>query len=151
MLRRRQLMAMQKLNTTPKVVQYDKCWGRGIEIVDDVAGWCITEWYVFNPRPTDLPTCTINGYVGNDITSRTFQYYYINNQGVKVGDWYYFNNNNTPGSRLIGRNPSWQYISFSVDLALLDDAYAYVQESGQILFAGKNTIYYGHRNISELN
>lgn len=33
----------------------------------------------------------------------------------------------------------------------IDDAYLYVRDSGEIIFAGKNTIYYGHRNISELS
>lgn len=33
----------------------------------------------------------------------------------------------------------------------IDDAYLYVIDSGEIIFAGKNTPYYGHRNISELN
>ena len=33
----------------------------------------------------------------------------------------------------------------------LDECYFYLKETGQILFAGKNSIYHGHKNISELN
>lgn len=41
-------------------------------------------------------------------------------------------------------------MAFSIFLDGIDDSYAYISETGEILFAGKNSIYYGHRNISEL-
>lgn len=42
-------------------------------------------------------------------------------------------------------------LAFSIFLDGINDAYAYISETGEILFAGRNSIYYGHRNISELN
>ena len=42
-------------------------------------------------------------------------------------------------------------ISCSIYLPIIDTTYAYIKETGQILFAGKDSIYYGHKNISELN
>ena len=44
---------------------------------------------------------------------------------------------------------SWKEVSFTVGLANIDDAYAYVNSTGQVLFAGKNTPYYGKKNINE--
>lgn len=42
-------------------------------------------------------------------------------------------------------------IRFDIYIPMIDRCYAYLVETGQILFAGKNSIYYGHCNISELN
>ena len=42
-------------------------------------------------------------------------------------------------------------IGVTISNSRIDDAYMYINDSGQILFAGKNTIYYGHRNINEIN
>lgn len=42
-------------------------------------------------------------------------------------------------------------IAITLSMFRLDESYAYIVETGQILFAGNNTPYYGHRNISELN
>lgn len=143
--RRRLLMMGGKLNTSPKIAQYDKSWGRGVEVVNNDIGWCITEWYEFIPSSEQRSPFTICGYVGNDANQRTFQYYYVNTH-----DWYYFNNGNAPGSRNIDGSArhNWRYISFSIDVSLLNDSYAYVQETGQIIFAGKNSIYYGYKNIN---
>ena len=33
----------------------------------------------------------------------------------------------------------------------IEDAYIYIRETGDIIFAGKNTQYYGHTNVSELS
>jgi len=54
-------------------------------------------------------------------------------------------------------NQSWEiasgyyYITFSVDMRYLDDAYIYDGTTGQVFFAGINTPYYGMTNISEAN
>ena len=42
-------------------------------------------------------------------------------------------------------------IRFTIDERLIDESYAYVNETGEIIFAGRNSNYYGHKNISELN
>lgn len=48
-------------------------------------------------------------------------------------------------------NQNYSYMQFSVDIRCLDRAYMYDKTSGQIWFAGVNTPYYGHYNISELS
>lgn len=136
-----------KPDTSPKIAQYDKSWGRNVEVVNNDIGWCITEWYEFNQRPSAFINCTIVGYIGNAGNQKTFQYYYNTNHG-----WYYFINNDNPSSRVIstGSSHDWKYISFSIDSSKLDDAYAYWHETGQIFFAGKNTPYYGYKNINDM-
>ena len=42
-------------------------------------------------------------------------------------------------------------MAFTLQTDMIDDCYAIHVSTGQILFAGKNSIYYGHRNIAELN
>lgn len=39
-------------------------------------------------------------------------------------------------------------IRFALPMADIDDSYAYVKETGQVLFAGKNTAYYGKTNTA---
>lgn len=41
-------------------------------------------------------------------------------------------------------------ISCSIYLPLIDTTYAYIKESGDILFAGKRTPYYGYTNINDM-
>lgn len=43
----------------------------------------------------------------------------------------------------------YSQITFDVDTRYVDDAYMYDKTTGDIFFAGKNTPYYGMRNISE--
>ena len=136
-------------DTSPKIAQYDKSWGRGVEVVNDDIGWCITEWYEFVPTSENLSPFTLVGYVGTDVNRKTFQYYYSNTH-----DWYYFNNTGTDAYNVRDINPAgkhaWKYISFSINTSKLDDAFVYVQDTGQIMFAGKNTPYYGYKNINDI-
>lgn len=150
MRRRRELMAMQthKLDTSPLIDKYDWRWGRGNETGQVSAGWCITEWYKFNPQKTGL--VTIVGWIGNDSNQYTFQYHTENSTWR---DWFYFNNGNAEGTRNIQNSSGIRLlyeISFSIDMSLLDECYAYVLETGQIFFAGKNSIYYGYTNINDM-
>lgn len=53
-------------------------------------------------------------------------------------------------------NAGTNQIRATIDNVDIDNIYAYMPlnstvDQGKILFAGKNTIYYGHRNISELS
>lgn len=41
-------------------------------------------------------------------------------------------------------------VSFPVPMSSVADSYAYVHQTGEILFAGENTQYYGKRNVSEV-
>jgi len=41
-------------------------------------------------------------------------------------------------------------IGVTVATSKIDDAYAYLPSNGQILFAGKNTPYYGYTNVNDM-
>lgn len=147
--RRKLLMTQHGLDTSPKIVEYGAYWERTNEgkIADE--NWCITEWYAFNPQKSG--SITIVGYIGgSDNTNHTFQYH---TEGRTWRDWYYFNVGDVEGERTIQNAAGTrvlQEISFSIFLNGITNAYAYVKETGQIFFAGENSIYYGHKNISEL-
>lgn len=47
-------------------------------------------------------------------------------------------------------NSNTNGIRCTIHKTRLNECYAFLVETGQILFAGKNSIYYGHKNISEL-
>ena len=41
-------------------------------------------------------------------------------------------------------------LAISITVGHVDDAYLYFQETGDIIFAGKNTPYYGYLNINDI-
>ena len=134
------------IDTSPVIDEYGVCWGRGFGIKTNNSAWGITKWYdVIDTPGTNRTTC-INGYVGAELNSITFQYYLSSG----TTDWWYFGDTN-PRQILINSPDRVSNISFSIEIDKIDDSYAFVVETGFIIFAGKNTPYYGHRNISELN
>lgn len=48
-------------------------------------------------------------------------------------------------------NANTNGVAVNIDINNLQNAYAYLPDTGQILFAGKDTPYYGHLNINELS
>lgn len=148
MQRRRQLMGMQKsvLDTSP-VIERTGFWTRAIGELSDSPDWCVTKFYNTDDIPDGTYRAThINGYIGSDTSSITFQYYFSDGSA----DFWYFawTNSRLAVSSAVKRISR---ISFSIEKTKLKDSYAYIVETGKILFAGKNTPYYGHTNISELN
>lgn len=140
-----------QIDTSPKIAEYGVYWNRtkGGKTAD--ANWCITEFYEFEQQAARRTT--LKGYIGNDGTAKTFQYYGLNNIGGDTSDWYYFNAGDNEGTRDLGgtyNSNTWQRITFSIHQDKLDDCYVYVQQTGQIFFAGKNTIYYGYTNINDM-
>lgn len=134
MQRRRQLMGMQKsvLDTTAKILQYDVRWSRG-SLIESV-GIAATIIYYIEPKSESRRL--INGGLYSQLN--------IFKDGQYVDYW----------SIATGReqiNANCNGVSATVVTSGIDNAYLYVQGTGEILFAGKNTPYYGHRNISELN
>lgn len=143
-LRRRLLTMNRKTDTSPKIAEHGVNWNRtfGGKTTND--NWCITDWY--NVENAPFSDANIQGFVGADSDSITFQYHLSNGST----DWYYFAGVN-PRKLSIGTNRKIVDITFSLQEAEIDNSYAYIVETGQIFFAGKNTPYYGHRNIAELN
>ena len=149
--RRRLLMMPHGIDTSPKIAAYGKACALANTGERDVPYDSITDWYVFAPKTIGQLTIyyeTPAALIRND---GNYQFYAINAESTMIRDWYY-NTSATNKTRTIGwTNFTLQEIRFTVITANIDDVYAYVVETGQIFFAGKNTIYYGHRNISELN
>lgn len=134
------------LDNSPKIVEHGVYWGRGMNVKNNDSGWSITDWIYVKQQITGG---ILTGYVGaNDVNNHTFQYY---NENETKSDWYYFNNGDQEGNRQLSRNFAIAKISFSIYTPNIENTYAYIQNTGEILFAGKNSIYYGHSNISELN
>lgn len=149
MSRRRALLARVEsgeTDTSPRIVEYGTYWGRQNDVKLQDQSWCITKWYDFDPEY--LGIITVYGYVGATGNDHTFQY-----RGERTGssnlyaDWFYFQNN----TRNIGAaDVTLKRISFSIAIAEINDSYAYVENTGQILFAGRNTPYYGYTNIHDM-
>ena len=150
MLARRELLLSFFENTEPKILETGVYWSRSYGGKGSSEDWAITEWYVF--KRNGEQQAPISGYVGNDWTGHTFQYYGEKPNGTLYKNWMYFNGIEHP-TILIGaiNNGNDVHISFSIQLSKIDDVYAYHKGTGQIFFVGKNTIYYRHKNISELN
>lgn len=122
------------IDTSPKIAAYGYSLNRSGTGIQAKSDWCYTEYYElkFNGRQVIHDN---NTDMGN-----TFQYP-MNAEGTTWDFWY----------GPVRTITCYNIIRFSIVTANIDDAYAFSETSGQIFFAGKNTIYYGHRNISELN
>lgn len=128
------MMAMQGngLDTSPVILEYNKRYENGNSI-GDFADRCITKLY-----DIDLSSrLTLIGSGGQSYIRLCVDGAYR--------DWYSWSN--TKNIQASNANQ----IAFTLQTSKVDDSYVYIQETGRILFAGKNSIYYGHTNISELN
>lgn len=134
-------MAMQEttLDTSPVILQYGVSYASNGTIQTD-AGYCVTAMYYYPVLPV---TGTI-GYYGTQ-TKNAPNY---KNNGTTYVDWWALQESESPRRCLPKGTDA---IKFTLKTSMLDDCYAYLQDTGQIFFAGKNSVYYGHRNISELS
>jgi len=143
-LRRNLLMQKKEtgLNTSPKVAQYGVKNPSGNPttkpyIIDE--NYCVTELYSYTPMNT-RQTIRFYGGDGNAIlyTDTTYKDYWNFSGESREQKW-----------SIITANTN--QITCTLKISMLDDCYLWLEETGEILFAGKNSIYYGHKNISELN
>ena len=147
MKRRRELMQQGgKLDTTAVIAETGKYWSRTIGVTTDDALWGVTKVYdIDDPPDGQLRVTSIMGYVGTDSANKTFQYHLTS----QTSNYWYFNGTN-PRHVLSSTAYRLADITFSIELSKINDAYAYIVETGQILFAGKNTPYYGYTNINDM-
>ena len=143
----------ETLDTSAKIAQYDMgLHTDGTE--NEAPGLCITEFY-------DIP----NGYVGKitglvasdgNTYSYNFQRLIYQDNTVKT----YWSMKTLVAD--VGSDPvesglyyasAWpaNKVRFTLISATLDDSYIYFTDTGDIIFAGKNTPYYGMSNISDVN
>ena len=142
MTRRRALMARVEsggIDTSPRIAEYGKYLGRSNTGTGSDASWCYTVWYDIDPVPgTTNKLQIVNCGIDND---RTYQYT-ASSGGADwdyrtAGDYYWLSANANK-------------IRFSIYIPNLLDCYAYIATTGQILFAGRNTQYYGYTNIHDM-
>lgn len=150
-IRRRVLMGQTKsgpVDTSPKIAEYGVFWNRTQGGKTANTDWCVTEEYEFSPI---LAGITLVGYIGKDAANITFQYYgYVTQTHAAYSGWYYFNVGDKEGTRDLSAINTLERITFSIRQDKLSDCYVYVRETGQILFAGINSVYYGYTNIHDM-
>ena len=141
---RRKLMAKMQsgeIDTSPIIEYYNKglaTWGG----FNDAPGCCVTALYTY-PKKSVTQTCVTTGGWGT-VNGVMIVY--------KDGDCVdYWGTNSQDNYERACINSNSNGLRISLNMSRLDDAYLYIKDTGQILFAGRNSIYYGHRNINELN
>ncbi len=131
-------------DTSPKIAEYGKYCGRHYSNDENAIGtsadYCYTEWYDFMPSQLGVVKIVNNTTNSNHV----FQAEGENTDGTPYYVWYYGNQNIGKSTATLTR------IRFSIRTANIDNAYAYCETTGQIFFAGKNSSYYGYRNINDM-
>lgn len=146
-LRRRRALMGGKVtpDTTAQIMQDNVRWASTTtnkEKKDADPNWCITIKY-------DIPAGTPTGGTTNRISANLGS-----NSNVPYAKYVlYKNGSDTPFDYWVMSQPriteGAEQISFSVLKSIMDDAYAYIIQTGHIFFAGKNTPYYGKQNIND--
>ena len=135
-------MAMQKtkLDTSPIIREYNTEYNPYNLSPVYADGFCTTVVYQY---PILTATATI-AYYGTDGRNMIL----LKNDAAVYMDYWRLTHPDNPRKCM---NAGSDGAMFTLNMEMIDDCYAYLVETGQIFFAGKNTPYYGHRNISELN
>lgn len=144
MTRRRALLSLVEssgLDTSPRIAEYGSYLGRGNDAVYSDPNYCYTDWYDLDFNGNASLTMVYANMPENPNTNNVCYHYRNTITGTK--DWYYFPRNVTISS-------SFNQIQFSIETAKLTTCYLYFQQTGEILFAGRNTPYYGYTNINDM-
>lgn len=140
MERRRALMMIPHgLDTSPIITAWNCRWYNKQVEPQTLTGRCVSTVYSFTSPGGVRPNFVLYG------TNSSLQTYI---DGVLDDYW---NRDASTAEATQSVKIGTNGISFTIMMNMLDVCYAYELNTGQIIFAGKNTIYYGHRNISELN
>lgn len=139
------------VDTSPKIAEYGKALNYNSTGERSDIYFCITEWYPFDVGTVELIYLYNKVYATQEyIRTCNYQYYATNDVGILHRDWWYNRSNDDP-KRQIGWNTfTLKEIRFSIPIKEIDDSFAYVEETGQIFFAGKNSPYYGYTNINDM-
>lgn len=151
-IRRRMLMASKNRlpNTTVQIAEYGYSWDRGRYNKLEDSNYGLSIFYTFQSSSSQQ-TIVSMGLSSEKI--------FILQADGKYEDWWgqtilpsgagndYWKEHETRRKCI---NAGTNEISCSIYLPLIDTTYAYIKESGDILFAGKNTPYYGYANINDM-
>lgn len=141
MLRRRVILKapIGRVDTTPKIAEYGKYLYRSATGTGTSNNWCYTIWYDIIPEPGRTNSIKIGNC--NIDADRTYQF----TTSLGGADWDY---------RKSGANymlpATANKIRISIPINNLSICYAFITSTGQILFAGEDTIYYGYKNINDM-
>ena len=138
-IRRRVLMGSRKkvIDTSPVIETYGCKIGNGNSFVEDI-DYCITKIYAY-PKNSEILTM-VTGKVGNKIQ--------VYRNGAYLDWWGWGNEGVQYARRCINSNSDG--VRLCMRISYIPETYAYLKETGQILFAGKNTPYYGYTNINDM-
>ena len=143
MLRRRLESNDNVLDTTPVIIQSGVAYPSGNPdtkplLQDNSLG--ITGIYQLDEVPQAMQQCTLK-YVGS--------YNIIYKDNNEYLDFYGGSGTNETTKNMF--STAARAVAFTIMLQYINDCYAFNTDTGQIFFAGRNTIYYGHQNISEIS
>ena len=135
------------IDTSPVIAEYGRYCNRSGDGLSDNPNWCYTEWINVSPAIQSSVLIIVDAFASlhNDHT------YQIQNADGTKKDYFYGSDNFSEFRRVWNNGFIPEKFRWSILIENLDKCYAYCENNGQIFFAGNNSIYYGHRNISELN
>lgn len=146
MRRRREILAQGgELDTSPKILEYGKRL-KGATGIETDADWCYTDWiYCTLDGQTVGENKLIEDAYASSSTGGVYQYEKANG----TYDYWFGSADFTPLQRNIGSFNIIR-IRWSIKIENLSKCYAYMTNTGQIFFAGKNSIYYGYTNLNDM-
>ena len=134
-VRRKMLMGGKKvIDTTIKILAENSAWRMG-GYLEDWEGNNASIIYAYEPQSVGRQL------VYGGLTRQLI----IFENGVYKDYWSVRNDDNRD---VINANSNG--IGVTITASNIDNAYAYLPSNGQILFAGKNTPYYGYTNINDM-
>lgn len=144
-------------DTTPVIESYNAYIGANGAITAGSSSYCVTKIYPFN---TDDVSFDESGK-----TKIAISYMMPSESDLNLGRVGWYINNVYKSSTLIYPKPQkfigsivkedvgtnrYNGVRFTLDSRRLDDCIAYFYATGEIIFAGRNTEYYGCVNINEV-
>lgn len=125
------------IDTSPKILYENSRYSANGTVSADIDKCCTIIYnYTRNETGTKL-TLAYSGSAGVML---------VYNDGVKIDYWLL---NDAQSPRAVINNGS-NGVAFTLFNAHLATSYAYIVSTGEILFAGKNTPYYGYTNINDM-
>lgn len=136
-IRRRVLLGGKKvIDTTIKILAENSRWTIGGR-VDASPGFSVSIIYAYEPQS-----------VGRQLVYDGLYFQLIIFENGVYKDYWTVRNGGNDNRDVINANSNG--IGVTIDTSNIDNAYAYLPSNGQILFAGKNTPYYGYTNINDM-
>ena len=115
----------------------------GCAVTDFIDAGTSGNFVYFNPSTPSIWDTSSNSNCGNLLIFSTLS------ESSAYSDWW--NCGMAGQQKSVTISSTKRYIRLNIPMENLDGAYAYSSATGKIHYAGKNTPYYGHTNISEVS